>query len=168
LFFKFLRYNFFMKILSKIILLFCLSINAYSIDKVYFLPNEANEAEKKIEHLIKNSKSTIKIAMYNFDHKKFRKALKKAHENGVKIDLYFDNTKSKKSKIDFINFKTFDEKMHMKVALFDGKIAVFGSANWKKESFKKNFEIIYISDKKDIVKQIDKLFVNLNSYNHKN
>lgn len=154
-----------MSLVFKSLLVVLLAINTYAVDELYFLPQDAKKVEKKIEKLLKNSNSSIDIAMYNFKHKKFRKALKKAHKNGVEISLYLDQEKAKKTKLNFINSKTFDEKMHIKALVVDKKTVVFGSANWKKESFGKTLEVIYISDDPKIVDQFNKIFVKLSKYN---
>jgi len=146
--------------LSKSILVIALLcvVPSYAIDKVYLLPDDAKKVQKQIVNLFDNSNTSIDIAMYNFKYKKFIKALKRASTRDIEINLYLDSNKSKKSKIDFIKYKTFDKKMHIKAALFDNKTVVFGSANWKKESFKDNLEVIYITDDRKIVKKFKKIF----------
>ncbi len=134
-------------------------------DKIYFLPEDGKKASKDIIKLFDTSNKSIDIAMYNFKYNKFIKALKRASKRDIQIDLYLDKVKSKKSKIDFIKYKTFDKKLHIKAAIFDNNTVVFGSANWKKESFKENFEVIYITDDKKIVKKFKKIFKKLKENN---
>jgi phosphatidylserine/phosphatidylglycerophosphate/cardiolipin synthase-like enzyme len=148
--------------LFRTILIICLfSIGLVAKSTLYTLPEDAKASQSAIIKLIKNSKHSISIAMYNLKYKKFIKQLKKAKSKGVDINLYLDANKVAKSKIKFIKYKTFKNKLHIKAALFDNKTVVFGSANWKKESFTNNMEIIYISDDKKIVKQFKDMFKKL-------
>ena len=151
--------------LSRIFLFIILIVSAsLASSELYFLPIDGKKAQTKILKLFKNSKHSIDIAMYNFKDKKLIKALKKAYNKYIDIKLYLDKEKSKKSKIDFMEYKTFNQKLHIKAAVFDKKTVVFGSANWKKESFNDNLEVIYISDDEKIVKKFNKMFKKLSNY----
>lgn len=44
--------------------------------------------------------------------------------------------------------------MHLKLAIFDSKYAILGSANWTKESFNENIEIILKTNDKKIISQL--------------
>lgn len=143
----------------KIIVLISLFLilNLYS-NEVYILPNQGKEIKDKISESIINSNSEILIAMYNFSYKKFAKDLVDASKKGVRITVYLDAKKVKEDSdiFDFLiknNIKVVlvKDKMHLKVALIDSKIAIFGSTNWTKESFEENYELIYISEDKNII-----------------
>ncbi len=134
-----------------------LVLNLFS-NEVYILPKQGEEIKDKISESIINSKSEILVAMYNFSYKKFAKDLVDASKKGVKVTVYLDSKKVKDdSEIsDFLvknNIKVVlvKDKMHLKVALIDSKTAIFGSTNWTKESFEENYELIYISEDKNIV-----------------
>ena len=134
-----------------------LVLNLFS-NEVFILPNQGEEIKDKISESIINSKSEILVAMYNFSYKKFAKDLVDASKKGVKVTVYLDSKKVKEdSEIsDFLtknNIKVVlvKDKMHLKVALIDSKTAIFGSTNWTKESFEENYELIYISEDKNIV-----------------
>lgn len=134
-----------------------LILNLYS-NEVYILPNQGKEIKDKISESIINSNSEILIAMYNFSYKKFAKDLVDASKKGVRITVYLDAKKVKEDSdiFDFLiknNIKVVlvKDKMHLKVALIDSKIAIFGSTNWTKESFEENYELIYISEDKNII-----------------
>ena len=142
----------------KIVLIsFFLVLNLYS-NEVYILPKQGEEIKDKISESILNSKSEILIAMYNFSYKKFAKDLVDASKKGVKVTVYLDSKKVKEDS-DISDFLTKNnikvvlvkDKMHLKVALIDSKTAIFGSTNWTKESFEENYELIYISEDKNIV-----------------
>jgi len=143
----------------KLFLILLISINIYASEKLYFLPQDAQKAKKHIERLIKNSKLSIDIAMYNFGHKKFAKLLNKAHNRGVKVKVFYSK---KDVEFDGINTKITDRKLHTKIAIFDKETVVFGSANWTKKSFTENYEVLYITDDETIVSQFNEFFKELN------
>jgi len=145
--------------LKLIFLLFLFIADISAFDKIYFLPKDNKIAKKEIVNYLKNAKKSIDIAIYNFSYKKFNKALDSAIENGVKVTLIYTKSKLNFNKnIDLIKTK---RKQHIKLAIIDDKIAIYGSANWKKESFSKNYEMVNITndsyriDKfKKIIKQL--------------
>lgn len=133
-----------------------------SQNQTYFLPAQKDEAKDKVIDLIKNSKESIKISMYNFSYKKFAKELAKASNNGVKIKVILDEEKVKKddeiykylkkNKIEVIIPK---KKLHTKIAVFDNKVSLIASLNWTKASFKDNYEILLISKDKKTISDIN-------------
>lgn len=135
-------------------------------NKLYVLPNESELVKDKIEELILSSQKEIQIAMYNFSYKKFAKALVKASKKGLKVTVLLDSEKIKKNdniykylKNNGIKTIISDNKMHLKVAVFDNKQAIIGSINWTKESFESNNEVIlFTNDTKVIFKLSD--FIN--------
>ena len=147
----------------KIILILFLSIYSFGLDVVYFMPKDSKKAEEHIEKLLKEADKTIDIAMYNFTYKKFNKALKKPLKNDVDIVIIYNKTKLKfNQKIKLIETK---RKQHIKLAIIDKKYAIYGSANWKKESFGDNYEIINITDNKNRVKKFIEIFKQLKEEN---
>jgi phosphatidylserine/phosphatidylglycerophosphate/cardiolipin synthase-like enzyme len=144
-----------------------LVINLFA-NEIYILPKQGEEIKDKISESITSAKSEILIAMYNFSYKKFAKDLVEASKNGVKVTVFLDAGKVKKDSeiFDFlkkndIKVVTIKNKMHLKLALIDSKIAIFGSINWTKESFEKNYELVYISEDK---KTIDELSSFINTF----
>ena len=143
----------------KIFLIVSLSIYSFAFDKIYFLPNDADIAKQDIVSLLENAKENIDIAMYNFTYKKFNKAIKKAIKNDVKVTIIYNKTKLKFSKkIELIKTK---RKQHIKLAIIDDKYVIYGSANWKKESFSENYEILNITDDKKRVKKFIEIYKQL-------
>ena len=136
---------------------------SFGFDKVYFLPNDANKAKENISKLLENADKTIDIAMYNFTYKKFNKSIQKAIKNGVKVTIIYNKTKLKlNKKINLIKTK---RKQHIKLAIIDDKFIIYGSANWKKESFGENYEIINITNDKKRVKKFIKIYKQLKEEN---
>jgi phosphatidylserine/phosphatidylglycerophosphate/cardiolipin synthase-like enzyme len=150
-------------VFKKLLLIVLLSYSLFALDTIYFLPDQAKEAKTKIIDLIENAKSSVDVAMYSIDEKDFTKALKKAAKNGVEVTLIYGKSKLKfYKKINLIETK---RKQHIKLAIIDNKIAIFGSANWKKESFKKNYEIINITDESHKVKRFQGIFQQIKQEN---
>lgn len=152
----------------KIILIaLFLVLNLYS-NEVYILPKQGEQIKDKISESITNAKSEILIAMYNFSYKKFAKDLVDASKNGVKITVFLDAKKVKEDpeiseylKKNNIKVVLVKDKMHLKVALIDSKVAIFGSTNWTKESFEENYELIYISEDEKTVKTLSSFIKSL-------
>ena len=142
--------------LKSLIICFVLLSNMFALENVYFLPKQSNEAKAEILSLINNSKKNIDIAMYNFKYRIFAKALEKAATRGVEVKIFYYKKKLKLSKkIKAIKVLS---KLHTKIAIFDKKNVVFGSLNWTKDSFKKNYEVMYITDKENIVEEFNNFF----------
>ncbi len=140
---------------KKLLIVCFLVVSSFGYDKIYFLPNEAKIAKKEIIELIQNAKSNIDIVIYNIDYKKFEKALRKASKDGVNISIMYEKSKLKFHKnIKLIKTK---RKLHIKLAIIDNKFAIYGSANWKKESFEENYEIINITDEKEKIKKFQQI-----------
>jgi phosphatidylserine/phosphatidylglycerophosphate/cardiolipin synthase-like enzyme len=135
-------------------------LNLYS-NEVFILPKQGDEIKDKISDFIQSSKSEIQIAMYNFSYKKFAKDLVDASKKGVNITVFLDAKKVKDDSeiADFLkknNIKVVlvKDKMHLKLAIFDSKLAIFGSVNWTKESFEENYELVYISEDKKTINSL--------------
>jgi len=142
----------------KQILILLLCINIYAQDKLFFLPQDGKVAKKCIEKLIKKSQTSIDIAMYNIEDKKIAKLLSKAYNRGVDVTVFYDK---KGVKLSHVNKTKVKQKLHTKIAIFDKKIVVFGSANWTKENFKENYEVIYVTDDEKVVSQFNEFFKTL-------
>ena len=144
-----------------------LVINIFA-NEVYILPKQGEQIKDKISESITNAKSEILVAMYNFSYKKFAKDLVDASKNGVKITVFLDAKKVKEDSEVFeylkknnIKVVLVKDKMHLKVALIDSKVAIFGSTNWTKESFEENYELIYISEDEKTVKTLSSFIKSL-------
>lgn len=146
----------------KYLLLFLIFVTfLHGKNEVFFFPKEGTKIEKRLINLISSSKNEIILSMYNLTHKKISKALINAKKKGLKIKVYLDAKKvaknSKiykkfiKNKIDVILISKY--KLHTKLILFDRKIIFFGSTNFTKDSFLKQYEIVSFSENKKIIKK---------------
>lgn len=150
-----------MRLIALLILLL-----SFAPAKIYLLPDEAKEVKNEIVKLINNAEDKIVIAMYNFSYSKFAKALVEAKKRGVKVTVILDKKKTKEKNSEYYYLKDngvttvlVEDKMHMKVALFDKKTVVLGSANWKKASFSENYEIILIENNKKYLKKVNRFLM---------
>lgn len=131
----------------KLLLVLFFYVSLFGYDKIYFLPDDSKKTKEEIVYLLENAKTKIDIAMYNFSYEKFLKALKKAHKNGVQITIIYEKSDLKFPK----EFKLIKpkRKQHIKLAIIDDKIAVYGSSNWTKDSFNENYELLNITNDKE-------------------
>ncbi|RXJ93469.1 endonuclease [Malaciobacter molluscorum] len=151
-----------------LILLFIINF-AFARQDLYFLPNDSDKSINAISKLITNSKNSIDIAMYNFTYKKLAKLLKQSVKEGKEVTVIMDKNKVSEEKDTLYNYLKdsgikvilTNKKLHIKMAIFDKETVAFGSINWKKKSFNKDYEILYISDKKKIVKDLNDVFKKL-------
>ncbi|VAY86398.1 membrane bound endonuclease (nuc) [hydrothermal vent metagenome] len=160
----------------KILLLLLFYVYAVA-DNVYFLPTNKNEALNKIITSISNAKQNINIAMYSFKNKTIAKKLAKIANKNISINIILDSKAlNKKSRLHYLsnqkNIKTYTlqgakrknnkyYKMHSKYIIIDNKIVIFGSTNYSNDSFSGNYEVVYISNKKDIIEKFNTDFNNM-------
>lgn len=143
--------------MKKLFLIFLLVGSLFGIDRAYFLPSDGKEFSDDLIEQLENAKESIKIAIYNFEHKKIARILKKKARDGVRvIVLYSKKDVELHNSIDSEQITR--RKLHTKMAIIDDKVVVFGSSNWSKKSFKKNYEMNYITDREDIVLPSVKFF----------
>jgi phosphatidylserine/phosphatidylglycerophosphate/cardiolipin synthase-like enzyme len=150
--------------MKRILILFLIIIGLYAKDEVYFLPQDGNIAEKRVESLFYHAHENIKIAIYTFTNKKFLKALKSVARKGIKIYIVADYESNKNQlhksvipqlrKLRNIKVKLlkgigrgkYKGIMHMKLFIIDDIVVGFGSANYTYSAFHKNYELLYIND----------------------
>lgn len=150
-------------------MLFLLAITLHAKDTLFLLPQESKQAEQKIEELIKSSQHSIEVAMYNFSLKSLAQELIQAKKRGLEVKVFLDKEKSKDKSSEYKLLKKNGvdviligyTKLHTKLAIFDKKVAVFGSSNWTKESFDKNYEIIVVSQQDDMLKKLNQFIKQL-------
>jgi phosphatidylserine/phosphatidylglycerophosphate/cardiolipin synthase-like enzyme len=138
------------------VVLILLISSTLGFEDVYFLPKDSKKVQKDMEKYITNAKESIDIAMYNLSYRKLVELLNDASNRGVKVKIYYYKKKADlDGKIETI--KVLD-KLHTKLAIIDKKIVIFGSANWTDETFKDNYEVIYITDRDELAKQFNDFY----------
>lgn len=133
------------KIFWFVIFLFCMPAGAKV--EVHFTPSSA--CEDSIVSLIGSANKTIDAAVYSINNNEIVRALKEAHQRGVKLRILTDKTQAglKSSKVlDLyrygINIKVNSSFKieHNKFAIFDGQKVSTGSFNWTNPASQKNSE----------------------------
>lgn len=168
----------FFKLYFIFIVLCIYNTNGSANNKLFLLPQENEKALQSILDNFDLAKNSIKISIYNFTHKQIAKRLKKAAKRGVKVEIIFDEGSSiqqkEKSMLYYLaKYKNitvyqlkgkpskrsrYDGIMHMKTAVIDNKVIIFGSANWSYSAFSKNYELLYVTKNYALAKKFLKFF----------
>lgn len=157
--------------------LFFLFAIVYGEEQIFFMPKEQKQAFGALKTALRSAKKEINIAIYSFTNKEIAKVLRDKAREGIKINIIYDeetNIKNKHSTIGYLAVlnninvcllqgKKSEQKdyygiMHQKLAIIDHSLIIFGSANWSKSAFENNFEILYLSNQKDIILKARKFF----------
>ncbi|PAF53991.1 nuclease NucT [Helicobacter sp. 13S00482-2] len=139
-------------------------------NKLYFMPYEQKTALIALINSIQSSEKNIDISIFSFTNREIAKNLKDAAKRGVKIRIIYDyesninnpySTIGYLSKYNNINAcllkgkqdknKKYDGIMHQKLAIIDTKTIIIGSANWSKNAFENNYELILKSTDKEMI-----------------
>ena len=126
---------------------------------------------------LKNAQKSIQIAIYSFTHKELAESLKKAARRGVAITIIFDEESNRPKSYSRIGDlaklrsihtytlkglpnknKGYWGKMHMKLAIIDGKKAYLGSANWSNSAFSRNYELLFSTDSQPVIRDAQSYF----------
>lgn len=154
-----------MRILLFLFLVFA-PMTSSAKTEIYFSPSL--RCENNIIKFINKSEEQIDVAVYAINNRNIVKALKKAHDRGVKVRILTDRLQAaaKSSKVSElkeygINLRVHSKYKieHNKFAVFDEKIAVSGSYNWTNPATEKNSEnCAFFIRNKDAVKEFQDRF----------
>ena len=167
--------------MKSIVSLFLIHIfflsSLHAEESFYLMPRDAKTAISDLANDLKNAKKEILVAIYSFTHKELAQSLKKAAKRGVAVTIIFDEESNKPksysrigdlAKIRSIRCYTlkglpnknkgYYGKMHMKLAIIDGKKVYFGSANWSNSAFSRNYELLYSSDSPALINKAGNYF----------
>ncbi|PWE21933.1 phospholipase D-like domain-containing protein [Aliarcobacter skirrowii] len=154
--------------MKKIIFLL-LFVGSLVANDIFVLPKDSKKLEDRLSYEILNAKKDIFIAMYNFSYKKIANDLIYVSKNGVKITVLLDKSKVKEDdeiykflKSNDINvvFEDSVKKMHLKTILIDDSLAIIGSMNFTKKSFKENLDIVYFSNDDVLISKLKEIRAN--------
>lgn len=136
----------------------------------FFLPSQ--RALKAVLQAIHVATHEILVAQFTFTHPQIAQALIEAHKKGVKVKVLIDRHSSQGAShktatiLNNAQVPTYTNKgvelMHHKICLIDQKTLLFGSSNWTKSAFEKNYDLLVktqITDKES--RAIKKLFYHL-------
>lgn len=117
-------------------------------------PDKKKEALHRLIQEIDSAKKCIKLAMYSFSHPEIIRALARAQERGVDLEIYLDKQmrfadylKKQKGFEEIRRAVRFSKKpflMHHKCALIDDETFIMGSTNWTQAGFMKNQDFLLI------------------------
>ena len=134
--------------------------------KVLFSP-QGNAMQREIEPLIRSARVAIDIPMFFLTHKFLTQRLIDAHLRGVRVRVIIDATAAGNGYTKHellravgipVKVENWGGKMHMKVAVIDGRYSVLGSMNWTAAGEKDNDENILIVESDAIASQISHFF----------
>lgn len=148
--------------LSRLILIFLMILQVYPCYadiSAFFTPSK--KCENSIIQRINSAEKSIDAAVYAINNKDIVKALKKAHERGVKIRILTDKLQASNKNSEVIELYEFGIKIrvnskhkieHNKFAIFDINSVVTGSYNWTEPASDKNSEncLFFNHNKKSI------------------
>ncbi|WP_104721833.1 phospholipase D-like domain-containing protein [Helicobacter mesocricetorum] len=163
---------------KKVLLLFLLPLSfALNAQNLYFMPKDQEIALKELIKVINSTQSNLNIAIYSFTNREIAKAIRDVAKRGVKVRIIYDkssNSDPNKSTIGYLaklkNIQTcllegkpssnnkYKGLMHMKMAISDNKALVIGSANWSKSAFETNYETLFISKDKALIRKSQQIF----------
>ena len=149
------------------------AFNGENFPSVAFRPNEP--VETHIVHAVESSRKSIQIALYEFTSRAILKALLAARKRGVKIEIVLDDTSVNPRNEPDAEYNRYRSEQiwallrhgldvtvigrptkyginHHKFAVFDGKMAEFGSYNWTYTSEDNHYENVLFSTDVDRVK----------------
>lgn len=121
----------------------------------WFLPDDP-DGSLRIKELIRESKKTVRVAMYTFTRIDFAETLIRAANRGVKVEVIMDSSMCEGACQGLVNvlkkgnIKIYGSEgkslLHTKMMIIDDRILEQGSANWTKAAFGLNedyFTVLY-------------------------
>ena len=123
------------------------------------------DIETVLYRILNKAKREINIAIYAFTDMNIFGALKYLSSKGVKVKIAMDDWSERyigKYPLEQFEVKIFkDVTLHHKFVIVDDSILLTGSANLTESAFRKNFEIIFVTEDKGIVHEYKKIFKSL-------
>lgn len=118
------------------------------------LPEDKEEALKRLVSLIDSAKKTVRVAMFTLTHPTLVDAMVRAQERQVFVEVAIDGGQAHgvceksvstllQNKVPLWIFET-GNLLHYKCACIDDRILITGSANWTKAAFTKNGDCFLI------------------------
>ena len=111
----------------------------------YFLPYKKSVPLKHLLKRIELTRHSITLMLYSLTHPEIIQAIDQAVSRGVKVDVYLDKKQHSSYPIQYpfpVNLVSTRGLFHYKCGIFDEEEVVIGSANWSKNGFRRNFEVL--------------------------
>lgn len=154
-----------------------LFFNGAMASDLYFMPKEQDKALRALINTIKNTQTSLDVAIYSFTNREISKAIRDIAKKGVKVRIIYDkksNQDPNKSTIGYLaklkNIETcllegersrngkYNGLMHTKMAISDNSHLVLGSANWSKSAFETNYETLLILEDAALIQKSKQAF----------
>jgi phosphatidylserine/phosphatidylglycerophosphate/cardiolipin synthase-like enzyme len=137
---------------------------------VFFSPHGG--ARQRLLQAIRESRTSIDVAVYNFTSAELAEALFQARDRGVRVRLILDRERYEEGGATILALRKSDlpvrawgergEKlMHHKFAVFDGRLVATGSYNWTNAAERANRENLVILDDPRAVERFEREFSRL-------
>ncbi|SFV64762.1 Endonuclease [hydrothermal vent metagenome] len=125
--------------------------------------------DNKIINDIKNSSTSIDMAMYYLTNRHITKALISAHYRGIKVRVVTDDKKIKaprykeliRANVEVVNDHNPRALMHNKILIIDKHITWIGSGNFTVYAFYRNHDNFLRIDSRDVANYYEEKFTNL-------
>lgn len=118
--------------------------------------------EEVVMRLLSKARKEVKIAVYAFTDKNILGALKFLTSLGVEVKIAIDDWNKNfllREKLEQFQVKVFSKTtLHHKFLIVDDMWLLTGSANFTESGFHKNFELIFVTNNKEIVKSYLEIF----------
>lgn len=130
------------------------------IGKFYISPY--TDLEPIYMDILNKAKRYVLISVYAFTDMNIFGALKYLSSKGVTIRMNLDDwnedwvLKENLSGFDVRVFK--GRTLHHKFVIVDGKYLITGSANITESAFRKNFEMVFVTSREDIIREYEAIF----------
>ncbi len=112
--------------------------------------------------ILGKAKRYVLISAYAFTDMNIFGALKYLSSKGIDIKMNLDDWNKDwilKENLSGFDVKIFKERtLHHKFVIVDGKYLITGSANITESAFRKNFEIVFITKREDIITEYEAIF----------
>jgi len=124
------------------------------------------DAEEEISRILRRARKSVKLCYYAFSDEDIFALLKYLSSCGVSVKMILDDW-IESSRLSKLRWGGFDVKvvekplLHHKFLIVDDKILVFGSANLTESGLHKNVEVIFETQKKDVVRDFIEEFERL-------
>ncbi|MBI2522861.1 DUF1669 domain-containing protein [Candidatus Woesearchaeota archaeon] len=142
----------------------------------YFCPEdcglEAKGGAYRVIELIRNAKSSVKIASFSFTHEELADELLKADIKGINVSILMERRQRNVQNSQYTRLMDFGlnirvdgnkNNMHHKFIVVDDKVVITGSPNFTSSGFNRNDENMLIIFNEELalgfVKEFDKLFL---------
>ncbi|PAF47543.1 nuclease [Helicobacter sp. 12S02634-8] len=144
---------------------------------IYFMPYEQKDALKTLINSINTATKSIDVAIYSFTNREIAKSLKNAAKKGVKIRIIYDYESNKDNTYSTIGYlskynhiqtcllqgkkaknRKYNGIMHQKLAIIDNHTIFVGSANWSKNAFENNYELLVKSNDGAMITKANSFF----------